>query len=94
MTCAVKNSHLLCPGTIALKEISRYQKSTHCLREKKLFVRLLKEIAQYFNTDIRFQISAISALHEATEAYLVGIFKDTNQGAINAKRVTILPREI
>ncbi|QCE06083.1 histone H3 [Vigna unguiculata] len=47
-----------------------------------------------FKTDLRFQISAVSALQEAAEAYLVGLFEDTNLCAIHTKRVTIMPKDI
>eukprot|EP00798_Chlamydomonas_sp_ICE-L_P013371 gene13371-biopygen22497 len=56
--------------------------------------RLVREIAQDFKTDLRFQSSAVLALQEAAEAYLVGLFEDTNLAAIHAKRVTIMPKDI
>uniref|UniRef100_A0A8C9JFB3 Core Histone H2A/H2B/H3 domain-containing protein n=1 Tax=Panthera tigris altaica TaxID=74533 RepID=A0A8C9JFB3_PANTA len=58
------------------------------------FQRLVREIAQDFKTDLRFQSSAVMALQEACEAYLVGLFEDTNLCAIHAKRVTIMPKDI
>ncbi|XP_065073998.1 uncharacterized protein LOC135698066 [Ochlerotatus camptorhynchus] len=58
------------------------------------FQRLVREIAQDFKTDLRFQSSAVMALQEASEAYLVGLFEDTNLCAIHAKRVTIMPKDI
>ncbi|KAF6768497.1 hypothetical protein AHF37_08872 [Paragonimus kellicotti] len=82
------------PGTVALREIRRYQKSTELLIRKLPFQRLVREIAQDFKTDLRFQSSAVSALQEASEAYLVGLFEDTNLCAIHAKRVTIMPKDI
>jgi histone H3/H4 len=51
-------------------------------------------LSQDFKTELRFQSSAISALQEASEAFLVGIFEDTNLCAIHAKRVTIFPKDI
>ena len=80
------------PGTVALREIRRYQKSTELLIRKLPFQRLVREIAQDFKTDLRFQSSAVMALQEASEAYLVGLFEDTNLCAIHAKRVTIMPK--
>lgn len=59
------------PGTVALREIRRYQKSTELLIRKLPFQRLVREIAQDFKTDLRFQSTAILALQEASEAYLV-----------------------
>ncbi|KAH9506813.1 histone H3, variant 3 [Dermatophagoides farinae] len=85
---------LLLPGTVALREIRRYQKSTELLIRKLPFQRLVREIAQDFKTDLRFQSSAVMALQEASEAYLVGLFEDTNLCAIHAKRVTIMPKDI
>jgi histone H3 len=77
---------------VALREIRRYQKSTELLIRKLPFQRLVREIAQDFKTDLRFQSSAVLALQEASEAYLVGLFEDTNLCAIHAKRVTIMPK--
>ena len=82
------------PGTVALREIRRYQKSTELLIRKLPFARLVHEIAQDFKTDLHFQREAIAALQEAGEAYLVGLFEDTNLCAIHAKRVTIMPKDI
>ncbi|XP_002738088.3 histone H3-like [Saccoglossus kowalevskii] len=96
-TGGVKKPHRYRPGTVALREIRRYQKSTELLIRKLPFQRLVREIAQDFKTDLRFQSSASSAvmaLQEASEAYLVGLFEDTNLCAIHAKRVTIMPKDI
>ncbi|ROT77430.1 core histone H2A/H2B/H3/H4 [Penaeus vannamei] len=90
----VKKPHRYRPGTVALREIRRYQKSTELLIRKLPFQRLVREIAQDFKTDLRFQSAAIGALQEASEAYLVGLFEDTNLCAIHAKRVTIMPKDI
>merc|ERR1712123_548415 len=89
-----RSPHRYRPGTVALREIRRYQKSTELLIRKLPFQRLVREIAQDFKTDLRFQSAAIGALQEASEAYLVGLFEDTNLGAIHAKRVTIMPQDI
>lgn len=89
----VKKPHRFKPGTVALREIRKYQKSTELLVRKLPFQRLVREIAQDFKTDLRFQSSAVLALQEATEAYMVGLFEDTNICAIHAKRVTIMPKD-
>lgn len=86
--------HRFRPGTVALRQIRKYQKSTDLLLRKLPFQRLVREIAQDFSSDLRFQSSAILALQEATEAYLVSLFEDTNLCAIHAKRVTIMPKDI
>ena len=93
-TGGVKKPHRYRPGTVALREIRRYQKSTELLLRKLPFQRLVREIAQDFKTDLRFQSTSVMALQEASEAYLVGLFEDTNLCAIHAKRVTIMPKDI
>ena len=93
-TGGVKKPHRYRPGTVALCEIRRYQKSTELLCRKLPVSRLIREIAQDFKTDLRFQASAIAALHEAMEAYLVGLFEDTVLCCIHAKRVTIMPKDM
>ena len=90
----VKKPHRYRPGTVALREIRRYQKSTELLIRKLPFQRLVREVAQDYKTDLRFQGSAVLALQESAEAYLVGLFEDTNLAAIHAKRVTIMPKDI
>uniref|UniRef100_A0A1I7UKG3 Histone domain-containing protein n=1 Tax=Caenorhabditis tropicalis TaxID=1561998 RepID=A0A1I7UKG3_9PELO len=90
----VMKPHRYRPGTVALREIRRYQQSTDLLIRKLPFQRLVREIAQDFKTDLRFQSSAVMALQEGAEAYLVGLFEDTNLCARHAKRVTILPKDI
>ena len=93
-TGGVKKPHRYRPGTVALRGIRRYQKSTELLCRKLPVARLIREIAQDFKTDLRFQASAIGALHEAMEAYLVGLFEDTNLCTIHARRVTIMPKDM
>lgn len=83
------------PGTVALREIRRYQKSNELLIPKLPMQRLIRSIAAEFKPDgIKFQSAAIGAIHEAAEAYMAQIFEDTNLCAIHAKRVTIQPRDI
>ena len=82
------------PVVMALREIRHYQKFSMLLIRKLLLQRLVREIAQDFKSDLRFQAVAILCLQEATEAYLVGLFEDTNLCAIHAKRVTIMPRDL
>ncbi len=91
----IQKPHRYRPGTVALREIRKYQKSTDLLIRKLPFQRLVREISQDFGKDtLRFQSTAILALQEATEAYLVSLFEDTNLCAIHAKRVTIMPKDI
>ncbi|URD85947.1 hypothetical protein MUK42_28380 [Musa troglodytarum] len=90
----VKKPHRFRPGTVALREIRKYQKNAEPLILRLPFQRLVREVAQAFKTDFRFQMSAVSAVQAAAEAYLVGLFEDTNLCAIHAKRVTIMPKDI
>ncbi len=90
----LKKPHRYKPGTVALREIRRYQKSTDLLIRRAPFQRLVREIAQDFKSDIRFQQSAVEALQEAAESYLVGLFEDTNLCTIHARRVTIMPKDM
>ena len=97
----VKKHYRYRPGTVALKQIRQYQKSTELLIRKLPFQRLVREIAcdseiitSPLCGKVRFQSAAIMALQEAAEAYLVGLFEDTNLCAIHAKRVTIMPKDI
>lgn len=97
-TGGVKRPHRYRPGTVALQEIRRYQKSTNPLIRKLPFQRLVREIAEGLpfgpKDGLRFQSAALMALQEAAEAYLVGLFEDTNLCAIHAKRVTIMPKDM
>ena len=93
-TGGVRKPHRYRPGTVALREIRRYQKSTELLLRKLPFQRLVREVAAEYKNDLRFQASAIAALQEATEAYMVSLFEDSNLCAIHGKRVTIMPKDM
>ena len=82
------------PGTVALREIKRYQKSTQNLLPRAPFHRLVRQITLDYDSDLRFASQALVALQEAAEAYLVGIFEDTNLCAIHAKRATIMKKDM
>ena len=82
------------PGTVALREIRRYQKSSELLIRRMPFQRLVREIAQVHNPYVHFQSGVILALQESVEAYLVGLLEDSNLCAIHAKRVTIMPKDM
>lgn len=90
----LRTPHRFRPGTVALREIRKYQKSTELLIRKLPFQRLVREIAQDYKCDLRFQSTALLALQEAAEAYLVGLMEDTQLCAIHAKRVTIMPKDM
>merc|ERR1712107_396183 len=90
----IKKPHRFKPGAVALREIRRYQQSTKLLIRKLPFQRLVREISQDYALGIRFQTSAVLALQEAVEAYLVGLFEDTHLCALHARRVTIMSRDL
>ena len=90
----IKKPHRYRPGTVALREIRRYQKTTDLLIRKSPFVRLVREIGHNLKNDVRFQSSALLVQQEASEAYLVGLMEDANLCAIHAKRVTIMPKDM
>ena len=89
---------------VALREIRRYQKSTKNHIKWTAFQRLIREISQECrvcpdgpgtpSVQVRFQSTAIAALQEASENYIVGLFEDVNLLAIHARQVTIMPRDI
>ena len=89
----LKRQHRWRPGTVALREIRRYQRSTELLIKKAPFGRLVKEISQDFKVK-RFQATAVLALQEAAESYLVSLFEDSLLCATHAKRVTVRPTDI
>jgi len=90
----IKKPHRFRPGTVALREIRHYQRSDKLLIRRLPFQRLVREIAQDYKTDLRFQVSALMAMQESAEAFLVGMFEDANLCAIHAKRVTIMPKDV
>ena len=81
-------------GTLALQEICKYQKSTELLIHKLPFMHLVQEVGQHFLTGVQFQGTAIMALQEASEAYLISLFEDSNLCVIHAKYCTIMPKDI
>ena len=91
---SLKKPHRFRPGTVALREIRKYQKTTNLLLRKQPFQRLVREVAADFKSDLRFQATAVAALQEACEAHMVGLFEDTNLCAVHARRVTIMPRDL
>ena len=95
MKGGVKKPRRYRPGTVALREIRKYQKSTDLLIRKLPFQRLVREIsADFLMADDRFQSTAMLALQEASESYMIGLFEDTNLCAVHSNRVTIMPKDI
>eukprot|EP01017_Pseudomicrothorax_dubius_P011598 TRINITY_DN14371_c0_g1_i1.p1 TRINITY_DN14371_c0_g1~~TRINITY_DN14371_c0_g1_i1.p1 ORF type:complete len:139 (+),score=22.46 TRINITY_DN14371_c0_g1_i1:51-467(+) len=87
-------THRFRPGTVALREIKKYQKTTELLIRRLPFQRLVREITEDHAPDMRFQSSALLALQEASEAYIISLFEDTNLCALHANRVTIMKKDI
>ena len=90
----IKRAHRYRPGTVALREIRRYQKGTELLIRQKPFQRLVREVAQEFQSDLRFTQDALHCAQEATEAFAVSMFDDAQINAFHAKRITVMPRDI
>jgi len=87
------------PGTKALQEIKKFQKSTNLLIPKLPFSRLVREVAlkvirEKKREPLKFQVLALECLQEASEAFLVHLFEDTMLCAIHAKRVTIMAKDL
>ncbi len=90
----VKKPHRYRPGNVALHEIRKYQKFTELLIRKAPFQHLVRKIAIGFKSDLRMQSTALLALQDASEAYLIKLIEDTNECALHGKRVTILRRDM
>ena len=100
----MKKPHRYQPGLLALREIWRYQQSTDCLIRRTPFNKLIKEISQEYrvcpdgprtpSVQVRFQSTALAALQEAAENFIVGLFEDVNLLAVHASRVTVMPQDI
>ena len=93
-TGGVKKPHRYRPGTVALREIRRYQKSTELLLKKAPFQRLVREIAQDFKSDLRMEKATLLALQDSAEDYAAALFSDTNLCTIHRKRITITPSDM
>ena len=89
---------------LALREIRRYQQSTECLIKRTPFHKLIKEISQEYrvcpdgpgtpSVQVLFQSTALAALPESAENFIIGLFEDVNLLAVHARRVTVMPRDI
>jgi len=93
---AVRKPHRWCPGTVALREIQKFQKNTDLLIRKAPFQHLVREILQANskNSDMQMQSTALLALQEATKYFMVDVFSNTNLCAMHGKRVTIMKKDM
>ena len=82
------------PGTVALREVKRYQRSVENLLPRAPFQRLVRAVCKDYNPDLRWQPAALLAIQEAAEAHLAGLFEDTNLCAIHAKRQTVMKKDM
>ncbi len=91
----MRKPHRWRPGTVALREIQKFQKNTNLLIRKAPFQRLVREIALKFGkSDLQMQSTAVLALQEAAEYFMVDVFSDTNLCAMHGKRVTIMKKDM
>lgn len=93
-TGGVKKPHRYKPGTVALREIRKYQRNTDHLIQKLPLQKLVKEVIQDFKTDVRISRAAYVSIQDAVEAHVVGMLEFANRAAIHAKRVTVMPRDL
>ena len=90
----VKRAHRYRPGTVALREIWKVQKSTELLIPKRPLQRLVKEVDQNYKTDLRFQSTALVVLQEAAEDYIVGVMEDSVLCAVHGERQTLMAKDM
>ena len=91
-TDGAKKQHRYKPGTVALREIRKEQKSTELLIRKQPFSRLVRELSQDFMTDLPVEPEAVELLQEAAEEYLKNLFKDTTDAP--TERAVLVPKDI
>lgn len=90
----MKKSFRWRPGTVALRQVKAAQKGTSLLVQKAPFARLVREVAETHKAGLRFQSSAIAAIQESTEAFVISLLSDSNLTALHAGRVTAMPRDL
>eukprot|EP00744_Colponema_vietnamica_P003356 GILI01005157.1.p1 GENE.GILI01005157.1~~GILI01005157.1.p1 ORF type:complete len:157 (+),score=14.59 GILI01005157.1:45-473(+) len=93
-TAPAKKAHRWRPGTVALREIRKYQASVTMLIRRAPFQRLVREVVQKTKESLRMSRSAVDAIQESTEAYMVSLFADATLCTLHAKRVTLMSRDI
>ncbi len=92
---AVRKPHCWRPGTVALSEIQKFKKNTDLLIRKAPFQRLVHKIAlKFIKSNLQMQSTAILALQEAAEYFMVDVFSDTNLCTMHGKNVTIMRKDI
>lgn len=94
MLGGIKKPQRYRPGTVALREIRKYQRTSNLLIPKTAFGRLVKEISNDCRVDLRWRKDALECLQEAAEQFMTQTFEHTNLNAIHSKRVTITPKDM
>lgn len=93
-TVATKKPHRYRPGTVALREVRKFQKSTRTLLPSLPFARLVREIAKEIHQDkFHWQENAILGCQETLESYLTCLFAKANDVAMSGKRLTVNPKD-
>jgi histone H3 len=82
------------PGTVALREIRKYQKSTDLLMRRAPFYRLVREVAQDFKENVRFEAAALNILQEAAESVLIDLFQDAHLLRRHCDKITVMPADL
>lgn len=82
------------PGSVALKEIRKYQKSTDHLMRKLTFQRLVRSIAASIRSEFRFRSIVMHCLQEVIESFITSLFEESNQFALHAKRMTVMVKDL
>ena len=92
--CFGRKKYRYRPGTVALREIRRYQRSTDLIIQKAPFQRLVRQILVKIKKDMRIQSTGVLALQEVSEAFLIELFEDANLCTLHAKRVTLMVKDL
>ncbi len=93
---AVRKPHRWRPGTVAAREIRKFQKTTDLFIRKAPFQHLVQEIIQDMSrkSDLQMQSTALLALQEAVEYFMVDVFNNTNLCVLHGKRKTIMVKDL
>ncbi|KAI0492625.1 hypothetical protein KFK09_026901 [Dendrobium nobile] len=87
--------HRFKPGTVALKEIRKLQKTWNNLIPAAAFIRIVKDMTFFYSKEVnRWRAEALVALQEAAESFVIELFEDANLCAIHAKRVTLMQKDL
>jgi histone H3 len=92
----VRKPHRWHPGTVALREIRKFQKTSDLLIRKAPFRHLVREIVEQVSrkSDLQMQSTAVLALQEAAEFFMVDVFNDTNLCASHGKGKIIMVKDL